>query len=280
MQGLQAHDWGAGQVLKGYAARLYDAGLGKPEIEAVDLSRPLALYRTRIPTDWVDYNGHMNESRYLQLFSDACDALLRLIGLDQNYLARGFSWFTVETHIMHKDEAHAGDPVAVTIQMLGADEKRMHIFQTATRESDGVVVATGEQMLLHVDTKAGRACSAEGEMRSRVLRVAAAQADWRVPPMPAGMLASGKRDERPRPDAAADCRQCGREPLRRGRGAARACWTSPRRPPPLLVSAKRGRIRLRADPTACRVGRRGASVARSPGSVLPQGLDGRVHEYW
>ena len=55
----------------------------------------------------------MNESRYLQLFSDASDALLRLIGLDQAYLARGFSWFTVETHIMHKGEAHAGELVAV-----------------------------------------------------------------------------------------------------------------------------------------------------------------------
>ncbi len=176
MQGLQAHDWGAGQVLKSYAARLYDAGLGQADIDAVDLTRPLALYRTRIPTDWLDYNGHVNESRYLQLFSDSCDALLRLLGLDQAYLAGGHSWFTVETHIMHKDEAHAGDPVAVTIQLLAADAKRMHIFQTATREVDGVVVATGEQMLLHVDTKAGRACPSEGEMRERLLRIAAAQA--------------------------------------------------------------------------------------------------------
>jgi len=177
MQGLQAQDWGAGQVLKRYAAKLYDTGLGQPEIDAIDLTRPLALYRTRIPTDWLDYNGHVNESRYLQLFSDSCDALLRLIGLDQDYLAKGFSWFTVETHIMHKDEAHAGDPVAVTIQMLAADAKRMHIFQTATREADGVVVATGEQMLLHVDTKAGRACPAEPAMQEKLLRIAAAQAE-------------------------------------------------------------------------------------------------------
>ena len=102
----------------------------------------------------------MNESRYLQLFSDGSDALLRLIGLDQAYLATGFSWFTVETHIMHKGEAHAGDLVEVTSQVLAADEKRMHLFQTATRTDDGAVVATAEQMLLHVDTKAGRACLA------------------------------------------------------------------------------------------------------------------------
>ena len=119
----------------------------------------------------------MNESRYLQLFSDACDALLRLIGLDQAYVARGFSWFTVESHIMHKDEAHAGERVAVSIQVLAADEKRMHLFQTATREDDGTVVATAEQMLLHVDTKAGRACPAEPAMRDLLLRIAAAQRD-------------------------------------------------------------------------------------------------------
>jgi carnitine 3-dehydrogenase len=176
MQGLQAQDWGAGQVLRQYLARLYDASFGEVGIESLDLAQPLRLHRTRIPDDWVDYNGHMNESRYLQLFSDGSDALLRLIGLDQAYLAEGFSWFTVETHIMHKGEAHAGDLVAVTSQVLAADEKRMHLFQTATRLDDGAVVATAEQMLLHVDAKAGRACPAGPAMREHLLRIAAAQA--------------------------------------------------------------------------------------------------------
>jgi len=35
---------------------------------------------TRIPTDWLDYNGHVNESRYLQLFSDACVEATSIIG--------------------------------------------------------------------------------------------------------------------------------------------------------------------------------------------------------
>jgi carnitine 3-dehydrogenase len=82
---------------------------------------------------------------------------------------------------MHKGEAHAGDFVAVTTQVLAADQKRMHIFQTATREEDGTVVATGEQMLLHVDTKAGRACPAEPAMRDKLLRIAAAQAGLPTP---------------------------------------------------------------------------------------------------
>ena len=77
---------------------------------------------------------------------------------------------------MHKGEAHAADRVEVTTQVLAADEKRLHVFQTATRTDDGTVVATAEQMLLHVDTKAGRACPAEPAMRDRLLRIAAAQA--------------------------------------------------------------------------------------------------------
>ena len=50
MQGLQAHDWGAGQVLKRYAARLYDASFGEVGIDAIDLAQPLRLYRARSPT--------------------------------------------------------------------------------------------------------------------------------------------------------------------------------------------------------------------------------------
>jgi carnitine 3-dehydrogenase len=176
MQGLQAHDWGAGQVLKQYAARLYDASFGQVTLDALDLAQPLRLHTAKIPNDWVDYNGHVNESRYLQLFSDGSDALLRLIGLDRAYLARGFSWFTVETHLMHKGEAHAGDLVEVATQVLAADEKRLHVFQTATRLDDGVAVATAEQMLLHVDTRASRACPAEEPVRSHLARIAVAQA--------------------------------------------------------------------------------------------------------
>jgi carnitine 3-dehydrogenase len=174
MQGLQTHDWGAGRVLKDYAARLYDASFGEVALDAIDLTQPLRLHTAKIPNDWVDYNGHVNESRYLQLFSDGSDALLRLIGVDQGYLRRGFSWFTVETHLMHKGEAHAEDVVEVATQVLAADEKRLHLFQTATRAGDGTVVATAEQMLLHVDTNASRACPAREDIRERVLRIAEA----------------------------------------------------------------------------------------------------------
>ena len=50
-----------------------------------------------VPASWVDYNGHVHESRYLQAFSDATDALLGTLGLDPSV----GSYFTVETHLAH-----------------------------------------------------------------------------------------------------------------------------------------------------------------------------------
>lgn len=175
MQALRAQDWGAGAVLAAYTERLYGLSHAGAAAREHDLSRPLRLHAATVPGDWIDYNGHMNESRYLQVFSDASDALLRLIGVDEDYLARGFSWFTVETHIRHLGEGHLGDRLEVATQVLAGDAKRLHIFQTIERPADGAVLATGEQLLLHVDARAGRVGPAEEPVAGRLARLAEAQ---------------------------------------------------------------------------------------------------------
>ena len=50
MQGLQAHDWGAGQVLKEYAARLYDASFGEAALDALDRRSRCGSTRRSRPT--------------------------------------------------------------------------------------------------------------------------------------------------------------------------------------------------------------------------------------
>jgi carnitine 3-dehydrogenase len=121
-----------------------------------------------VPAEWVDYNGHVHESRYLQLFADATDALLSAVGVDAGYLADGGSYFTVETHLSHLRQLEAGDRVSVTTQVLDADEKRLHVFHVLLREGEAAPVATAEQMLLHVDTESGRAAPAREPVRARV----------------------------------------------------------------------------------------------------------------
>jgi carnitine 3-dehydrogenase len=176
MQGLRSHDWGAGAALKAYEEKLYEASHAHVMDEGDDLSRPLRLHEARVLPEWIDYNGHMTESRYLQVFGDASDALFRYIGIDEAYHRAGLSYYTVETHIMHLREVEAAVPLHVTTQLLSADEKRIHLFHELHRSDDGTRLATAEQMLLHVDTNASRACPAREDVRARVLRIAEAHA--------------------------------------------------------------------------------------------------------
>jgi carnitine 3-dehydrogenase len=123
-----------------------------------------------VPPEWVDYNGHAHESRYLQVFGDTTDALLRAIGVDGEYVARRGSYYTVETHLSHLGQAHAGDELRTTTQVLAHDAKRLHVFHALYRDED--LVATAEQMLLHVDAQTGRAGPAAEDVLARVAAIA------------------------------------------------------------------------------------------------------------
>ena len=165
LQALRAQGTGAGETLAAWERDL----LARTEPGGRDeASGALRLHETRVPPDWIDYNGHVHESRYLQVFADATDALLGTLGIDAAYLASGGSYFTVETHLSHLRQLEAGDPVTVTTQVLGADEKRLHVFHVLLRAGEPDPVATAEQMLLHVDTKTGRAAPARGPVLERV----------------------------------------------------------------------------------------------------------------
>ena len=163
LQALRARDEGAGAVLAAWERSLLGA-------------TPSVGFSARVPADWVDYNGHVHESRYLQLFADATDALLGRLGLDAAHLEAGSSYFTVETHLSHLRQLDAGDRVSVTTQVLDADEKRLHVFHTLLREGEPEPLATAEQMLLHVDTSVGRAVPAPDDVLEAVMRLRAADA--------------------------------------------------------------------------------------------------------
>ena len=193
LQALRTNDVGAGAELARYERRLMD---GVPAAEPQDgEGRP--LHRARVLPEWVDYNGHAHESRYLQVFGDATDGLLRRIGVDAAYLQGGHSWYTVESHLCHLGEAEAGDELEVATQVVAADPKRLQLFHSMTR--GGAEIATAEQMLLHVDTDAGRAVPAEGEMLAAVTALAAKHAGL-APPARAGRVGLSPAAAPPAPD--------------------------------------------------------------------------------
>jgi carnitine 3-dehydrogenase / betainyl-CoA thioesterase len=176
LQALRGRDYGAGAVLARHEASLAGAAGARVLGDADDVSRPLALHRAHVAADWVDYNGHAHESRYLQVFGDASDALFDHLGIDAAYRASG-SYFTVESHLSHLREALLDDGLAVTTQVLGCDARRLHVFHSLWREGDGELLATAEQLFLHVDTVARRASPAAPVVLARAERIARAHAD-------------------------------------------------------------------------------------------------------
>ncbi len=165
---LKDRDWGAGKVLKDHDKRR-QAAMPAP---TPDTARPMEMARMTVLPGWIDYNGHMTESRYLFAGSETSDAFLRHIGADIAYVGTGFSYYTAETHIMHLDEAKLGDALSGTVQVLHADEKRLHVFIRILKGD--TAIATLEQMLLHVDMKAGRTVTAPKAILDRLLPIAEA----------------------------------------------------------------------------------------------------------
>jgi carnitine 3-dehydrogenase len=179
LQALRARRYAAGEVLHEHEARLFAAGAGRRT--EPDPGEPLALYETTVDPSWLDYNGHMTEARYGEVFGYATDAFLRHVGVDADYLEGGHSAYTVEGHIRFLHEARAFDPLQLTTQVLAADEKRLRLFHVLTNAESEATLATGEYMLLHVDTGAGRVCPWVEPVASRLADAAAAHAQLPVP---------------------------------------------------------------------------------------------------
>lgn len=171
LRALKDRNWGAGKVLREHDDRrravFHAEGRGAE-------GEPMLMAQMQVLPGWIDYNGHMTESRYLFAASESCDAFLRLIGADMDYVKGGHSYYTAENHIMHLGEAKLGDHLVGTVQVLSVDDKRLHLFIRILK--DGAPVATVEQILLHVDMKAGKTCTAPAAILDKVRPIAAAHA--------------------------------------------------------------------------------------------------------
>ena len=91
-QVLKQFNIGAGATLRALEQRLYEDAAGAAGQRIRDTLAEGALLRLMeftVRPEWIDYNGHMTDSRYLQVFGDATDALLRYAGIDDAYRNSG-----------------------------------------------------------------------------------------------------------------------------------------------------------------------------------------------
>ena len=113
---------------------------------------PFVSSTVRVEKQWIDYNGHLNLAYYHVLFDRALDEAFGLAGLGPDYVdEKNASYFAAETHTLYKRELTLDDPVRTTVQLIDADEKRMHIYLEVRHANEGWISASCEILSLHVD---------------------------------------------------------------------------------------------------------------------------------
>jgi acyl-CoA thioester hydrolase len=146
----------------------------------MNIPAPFRLHEVTVSPEWTDYNHHLTESAYLLIMGESSDAFFRFFGVDDAYRREGQSLYTVETYLRNLREAHEGERLRLTIQVLGSDEKRLHILHEMHSETGGLI-ATAEQMLLHVDTRTGKAAPFPEHITRRLREITTAHAALPVP---------------------------------------------------------------------------------------------------
>ena len=174
LKALHRNGWGAGALLRD------PAGEEAPGVSIPD-GPEMVSFEGRVDPDWTDYNDHMTEFRYLEVFSKATDGFLAWVGAGPSYALGGSSWYTLETHIRHLDEVAAGQPLTVATRLAGHDAKRVHLFHEMRGGEDMRPLATGEHMLMHVDMEAGRGSEMPEAMQAAVAEIADRQKDLPMP---------------------------------------------------------------------------------------------------
>ncbi|RQW20091.1 hypothetical protein EH196_08095 [Bacillus sp. C1-1] len=120
------------------------------------MNETLTLWTGNVLPEWVDYNGHMNDAEYARVFSNAVDALMEHIELDeagrQHHL---YTLFTLENHIKYLAEAHQGAPLQASILILDRDAKRVHLW-IELKDDSNQLLATSEQMIMGMSNETRR----------------------------------------------------------------------------------------------------------------------------
>lgn len=187
---LKERHWGAGVALNEHDALLQQRA-GSAVVS--DDSAPLRLLDLSVLPAWIDYNGHMTEFRYTQVFSDSCEALLQRLGLHASYVAGGCSYYTAETYTRFVDEVGVNERMYSCAQILNADAKRLHVYYSLHAASDDRLLASLEAMYLHVDTESGRVCAAAADATARLFEMASAHAKLPRPDAAGRHVGQGKK---------------------------------------------------------------------------------------
>ena len=113
---------------------------------------PYIALKVKVPSDWIDINGHMNATHYGLIVYDAHFNFTEEIGLGAEYVkASQFGKAVLESHMIYESEVSEGHELELRSWLLAVDSKRLHFFHEVYNITTGVRAATSEQVDIHID---------------------------------------------------------------------------------------------------------------------------------
>ena len=142
----------------------------------------MTVFEGPVSTDWIDYNGHMNDACYVLVFSKAIDEFMVRIGLDEAFREQHqVSIYTLQSMVHYLQEVSEGEPLRVEVQLLESDSKKLRVYFTMRHGDSGEELAAMESMLLHMDMANHRAAPFLPATQAQVDEIQQAHAPLEVP---------------------------------------------------------------------------------------------------
>ena len=122
-----------------------------------------------VSQDMCDLNGHMNVNYYYQLFDSVYSEMYcEKLGFDNDYLASGFSTFTLEDSIRYIKEFKLDDEVFPSFYLANVNKKLLH-FVGILQNKDNELSAIFETVLAHMDLNARKVTEFSNAKLNRIL---------------------------------------------------------------------------------------------------------------
>jgi len=107
-----------------------------------------------VSEDMCDHNKHMNVNYYYRMFDESYTAMYtEELNFTAEYIASGFSTFTLEDSIRYLKEFRLGDKVYPSFYLNNVNNKLLHFVGILLNE-EGDLAAIFETVLGHIDLKA------------------------------------------------------------------------------------------------------------------------------
>ena len=124
------------------------------------------LTRIKVRGYHLDFYGHVNNARYLELLEEARWRMIEGSASLKDWQARGLGFVVVRIEIDYRTPAVLDDELEIESAMARVGGRSGLIRQEVRRVGDGARVAEAAVTFVVVDVKTGKALPIEGELRA------------------------------------------------------------------------------------------------------------------